>query len=438
MFSILRRASATSGMAIRISVRPAALPILFSFLFGLSVCAQSLRPDRSSFSVVPENGLLSAGKYTNAFFGFSLPLPKDVDLREQTLSLKRGTRDHFLLGFHSPGEGLTTFTITAREAPGTSEKEARKDAAGPNSSKPKEIKIGGRTFWRSESPKKIGMQTLVFSTAMDDYAVQFEVISFNPEITMELERYIEQLTFFDPSKAQVMAGADSKPYTPGASQFPASRIVQLSAGSISGNVYRNQELGFRYEFPEDWVVMSRTTQESGAQPGRELIWGNSLTAQQEHEAVSQCTRDLLFVTHHLEEESKIGQFNSKVLLTVADPTCALGSRFPKTVDDREAIQQIARQVVQYFRTSVMSPTEPARVRAFSNAGRTTIEISQSFAVATAGQPGPTTVFFSTLVMQVDDYWVIWIFSTGDKKELEELRNTKIFFDAPVVPPTGSK
>jgi len=103
---------------------------------------------------VPENGFLSAGKYTNAFFGFSLPLPKDVGLREQTLSLNRGKRDHFLLGFHSPNEGLTTFTITAREAPGGSEKEARKDATGPNSSKFKEVKIGGRSFWRSESPKR--------------------------------------------------------------------------------------------------------------------------------------------------------------------------------------------------------------------------------------------------------------------------------------------
>lgn len=439
MFSILRRTfPAFGGPAVRISVQLAALIVLFSLLFDLNICAQSPMQARSSSNVVPENGFLSPGKYTNAFFGFSLPLPKDTGLREQTLSLKRGIRDHFLLGLHSSGEGLTTFTITAKEASGEAEKEARKDAAGPNSSKLKEIKIGGRTFWRSESPKTIGTQTLVFSTAVDDYAVQFEVISFNPEITMELERNIEQLTFFDPSRAKVMAGADSKPYTPGASQFPTNRIGQLSAGSIFGNVYRNEELGFRYEFPQDWVVMSRTTQEGGAQPGHQFKWGDSPTAQQEHEAASQCTRDLLFVTHHLEEDSKIEQFNSKVLLTVADPKCVPGSRFPKTIDDREAVQQIARQVVQYFKTSAMSSTEPARVRAFNNAGRTTIEISQSFAVATAGQPDPTTVFFSTLVMEVDNYWIIWIFSTDNKKELQELRNTKIFFDAPVEPPIGSK
>jgi hypothetical protein len=439
MFPLSRRTSAApGGLRTRVQPQPVVFVVLFSSLLASSLSAQSPAPESRSSGVVPENGFLSPEKYTNAFFGFSLPLPKGAGLREQTLSLNRGTRDHFLLGYHSPNEGLTTFTITAREAPGGSEKEARKDAAGPNSSKPKEAKIGGRTFWRSESPKKLGAQTLVFSTALDDYALRFEIISFNPDITVELERSIEQLTFFDPSRAKVMAGADGKPYTTGVSEFPTNRIAQLAAGSISGNVYHNEDLGFRYEFPRDWVVMSKTAQINGAPTGHQFIWGNSPTVQQEHEAASQCSRDLLFVTRHLEEDSKVEQFNSKVLLTVTDPNCAQGSRFPKTVDDREAIQQIARQVVQYFRTSAMSPAEPARVRAFNNAGRTTIEISQSFAVTTPGHPDPTAVLFSTLVMQIDGYWVIWIFSAGDKQELEELRNTKIFFDVSLASPVGLK
>lgn len=443
MLPILRRTSATpGGSAMRIRSRPIVCVVLFSFLLDLSVCAQSPTSEPTSSAVVPENGFLSPGKYTNAFFGFSLPIPKDAALREQTLSLQRGgAQDHFLLGIHSPHVGLTSFTITAREVPGESEKEARKNPSEATLSKPRETKIGSKTFWKSESLHKAGdrgMQTLVFSTTVDDYVLQFEIVSFNPKITAEIEQDIEQLTFFDPSTARAIAGADSKPYAPGASRFTASRIAQLTAGSISENVYRNDELGFRYQFPPGWVVMSRTAQQSGPQPGRQFVTGNSPTAQQEHEAASQCTRDLLFVTRHLEEDSRLGQFNSKILLAVVDPNCAPGSRFPRTVDDREAIQQIARLVVQYFRTSVMSPAAPARVRAFNSAGRTTIEISQAFAVPAPGQPDPVAVFYSTLVTEIDDCWVIWIFSAGDKKELEELRNTKIFFDAPVISPAGSE
>jgi hypothetical protein len=67
MFSILRRIfPAFGGPAVRISVQLGALIVLFSFLFDLNICAQSPMQARSSSNVVPENGFLSPGKYTNA------------------------------------------------------------------------------------------------------------------------------------------------------------------------------------------------------------------------------------------------------------------------------------------------------------------------------------------------------------------------------------
>jgi hypothetical protein len=407
---------------------------------GLHLCAQSPSPSLNPSDIAPETGFLSPSRYSNAFFGFSISLPQNAGLRELTLTLNRGPRDHLLIGFHSPSKDLVSFTITAREAPGGSKKEARKIVAGPDSSKPKETKIGGKAVWRSESLTKIGsrnMQTLIFSTAIDNYALKFEVISFNPEITAEIERNIEQLAFFDPSQAKVMAGADGKPYAPGASRFAATRIALLSPGSISGNVYRNEELGFRYEFPQGWVLMSKSPQEKVAEAGHQFVWGNSPTVQEEHEAESQCTRNLLFVTRHL-EDSKVGQFNSRVLLMAVDPKCAPDSVFPKTVDDREAMQRIAKQIVQYFKIGAKSSTEPARVRAFNNAGRIMVEISQSFTVSDPAESETATILSSTLLMQAGDYWVMWMFAAHDKKELEELLNTKIFFDAPGASPVGPK
>lgn len=436
MLSILRNASAIARDSnIRIRFRRVAFVVVFSFVVDLSVCGQASSPALLLPGVGPEDGFLSPSKYTNAFFGFSISLPQNAGLREKTLSLNRGTRDHLLIGFHSPSAELISFAITARDVPDGSEKEAKRIAAGPDSQRPEEKTIGGRTFWRSRSPRKLGhrnMQTVIFSTAMNNYVLQFEVISFNPEITMEIEQNIENLTFFDPSKAKVIAGADSKPYTPGASKFPTNPIGELSTGSVSGNVYRNEALGFRYEFPRGWVLMSKAQEEAVADAGHQFIWGNSPTAQQEHESASQCTKNLLFVRHSL-EASKDGQFNSMVLLLAVDPKCAPGSRFPKGVDDREAIQQIARQIVQYFKTATMSSTEPARVRAFNNAGRIMVELSQSFTVSPPGQADPTSILSSMLMMEAGDYWVIWMFAAKDKAELAELRNTKIFFDDPVAP-----
>jgi hypothetical protein len=31
-------------------------------------------------------------------------------------------------------------------------------------------------------------------------------------------------------------------------------------------------------------------------------------------------------------------------------------------------------------------------------------------------------------MKSADYWVLWIFAAADKSDMEELRNTKMFFD----------
>jgi hypothetical protein len=417
-----------------------AFVVFLAVFFGLHIFGQSPAPSLTSSDLLPESGFLSPRKYTNAFFGFSLPLPQDAAVREKTLSLNRGMRDHLLLGFHSSNEDLISFTITARELSGRAEREARKSADGLNMSNPKETKIGDKTFWRSESPKKIGdrnMQTLILSTALNNYVLQFEVISFNPEITKELERNIEQLTFFEPSKAKEIAGTNSKPYLPGTRQFPTSRIAQLSAGSVSGNAYHNAELGFRYEFPQGWVLLSKANEERMADTGHQFMWGNSPATQQEHEAADQCAKNLLFVRRNL-EASKNGQFNPIVLLVVADPECAPGSIFPKTVDDRKAVQEIGRQFMEYFRTAAMSSTGPARVRAFNNAGRIMVDISQSFTVSAPAQPMPTTILSSTVLMQAGEYWLMWMFAAGDKGELEELRNTKIFFDDPALPTTDQK
>jgi hypothetical protein len=67
-----------------------------------------------------------------------------------------------------------------------------------------------------------------------------------------------------------------------------------------------------------------------------------------------------------------------------------------------------------------------------------IEVSQSFTESEPGQSEPATILSSTLLMQAGDFWVMWMFAAGDKKELEELRNTKIFFDAPLASPVGPK
>ena len=384
----------------------------------------------SSSKLGPETGFLSPEKYTNAFFGFSIPLPADSVLNERTFSLTRGSRDHLLLSFHSPSKDLISFTITAREITGTAEKAAKDATTLADLSKPKEIEIAGKRFWTAETPlaRAVGaINTAVYATQIDHYVLEFKIVSFSIDTTSKLEANLAQITFFDPSQARQVAGASSKPYIPGVSQFAASPIGKLSAGSVFRNSYTNDDLGFRYEFPQDWVLMSKASGKEFSREGFRFALGNSQTDQLEHDTANPCTKQLLFVRRYLENPAT-RQFNPMIVLLAADRRCISTSGFPKSADDRETVQEIARDAVAYFKHQGSSPAGPARVRAFENAHNVMIDISQNFDLSIPGQTATLSVFSSMLIMQSGEYWVIWMFGAGDQTELDELRKTKIFLN----------
>jgi hypothetical protein len=183
------------------------LVLVFSMLLCFGCAAQE--PPLGA----PEAGFLSSEKYTNAFFGFSLPLPQDPSLRPFVLPSKF----HSLFGLQAQSNGLTTFSIFAKETSGASSKTARKASAGPKGQDTKKINIDGKEFWKSNSQEKspVGkMQTIDYETAINGYLLSFQIISFDPKLTDSLQHCIESVKFFDPTKAQEMAGPDSRAYHP--------------------------------------------------------------------------------------------------------------------------------------------------------------------------------------------------------------------------------
>jgi hypothetical protein len=402
---------------------------------NLHVYARSFSQEANSPNPAPESGFLSPQKYTNSFFGFSIPLPADAVLNEKTFSLTRGPRQHLLLAFHSPNKELVSFTITATEVAGDPEKEAKQAANLAEMSKSKEVQIGGRQFWTAESPRSKaggGVKTALFITAMHGYVLEFKIVTFNVDTMAGLEQSIERVSFFDPSTSKSAAGMDSKPYTPGASPFPASAIGRLNAGSVLGNSYSNEDLGFRYEFPRDWVLMSKAPGKQSSPITSQFLLGNSPADQIQHDAANVCTKQLLFVRHYLENPSS-GQFNPMIVLIAADPRCISMSPFPRSVDDGDAVQRVARDTIAYFRNKDLTLVNPARVRAFRTASGVMMDISQNFTLSVPGQAVPLNVLSSTLMMKSGDYWVIWLFAAGDKEGLDELRTTKIFPNDAVAP-----
>jgi hypothetical protein len=163
----------------------------------------------SDHASVPEAAFLSMGRYTNAFFGFSLPLPPDPTFNIAQVSPPPGIlHAHALLGLGKE-EGNTTFVISARQMmPDDAEKLMR---AAPS------IRIHGKEFSKGISQQKDRAGTVwkaMYLTVINQFLLEFEIQSLDPKLTAEFEHCVEDTNFFDPAKAQEIAGPNGRPYNP--------------------------------------------------------------------------------------------------------------------------------------------------------------------------------------------------------------------------------
>ncbi len=216
-----------------------------------------------------------------------------------------------------------------------------------------------------------------------------------------------------------------------ADQLPAAgRIIQLNKGTTSGNLYVNSELGLRYQFPDRWTVNEKETAVA-----HQLAWADDPSAKTENTSNSACSKKLLFVTKH-PEGMLLNSFDPMALLIAVDPNCFPAIPYPQSSADHETAQRSASQILSHLQTSGSVVRAPARVRAFDNGGRVMLEVSRPLSISTKEASLTTlrNVERSLLVMPARGYWVIWIFVSGDDADMDRLKATKIFFDAPVESP----
>lgn len=422
--------------------------IIISFVIICLTAGARAQSDHSTPNpprVVPETAFISQLKYTNAFFGFALPLPQDSALREYTLSYKGDSSRHFLFGLQSAkvtegGFGwktkVTLFTVSATQSSSASMEEARKVASGPKGQNAIEIEIGGKKFWKSMSQQKVPegkMLSVGFATALNGYVLQFNVESFDGKLTDQFQHSIEAITFFDPVQASEVAGPASLRYSPGTShdahgsELPSStRIAHLNPGVVSGNIYTNDALGFTYEFPTGWIVNDKEKQDKTMEAGHQFAWGNTPSAAREHEAIQQCDRILLFVTKYPEGTVTEGP-NPLIAVMAADSACFPGTHFPMSLDDHDAIKELAQEVVRSFAYTPFIAKGQNSVNAYTVQGHVMLDISASFAVSRPATNAPLNVFTSLELTQAKDYFVVWGFVSGSQNGLQELKRTTITF-----------
>jgi hypothetical protein len=413
-------------------------------VFALMVCTCCAQ---ESSVAVPESGFISPDKYTNAFFGFSLPLPQDSALRE--FQLPSNGASHSLFGlkaekigstaafaFTGPKVSVTAFIIEATQTNGASSELARKAASEPKAQKVEKTEIDGKEFWKGESQEKssVGkMRNITYVTAINGYLLKFVIVSFDAKLTEVLQHSIEAAKFFEPAKAQEMAGANSRPYNPSIPQhliradLPSSnRIGQLSMGTVSGNTYKNDSLGFTYVFPAEWVVNDKATQNKVMEAGHEFAYGDNPDAAREHTAFQQCARVLLMVTKY-PEGTKSEEVSPLIFIIAVDSACSPNAHFPNSIDEKESLREAARHILHSFAGTPFVSKGKNSVNAFVVQNRLMLDISSSFQVNRPNGKTPLDVYSSMDVTQLEDYLVVWGFMSGSASGLQELKTTQIAF-----------
>jgi hypothetical protein len=137
---------------------------------------------------------------------------------------------------------------------------------------------------------------------------------------------------------------------------------------------------------------------------------------------------------HAPEQEK-GQFNSTITLFAIDPSCFPGMKFPKSLKDRQKIQEFARKIVNFFAHTPYISSNGADIDAGDLAGRLGIWLTGSDAInAPNGQTidGQTTkepvrVNKFLALVESNGYWFAWANVADDATKAELQKRNDLQF-----------
>jgi hypothetical protein len=402
-------------------------------VFLLSVQTVPLTQTAPEPAPIPETGYVSDSRYINAFFGFLLPLPQDADFRDFALPSKGNS--HSIFGLQTQQKGLTALTVTATHVTGNPTDDARKAAARRKGASVKRVEIGGKEFWKSESEdeSRAGtMHTLVCATAMSGYTLQFMVVSFDGKLAKELRHSIESITFVDPAQAKILAGSNARLFPAKVEAAPSptvspTHIAHLQLGIVSGNTYTNEMLGFSFQFPPEWVVADKATQDKVVESGHQFVYGNDSAAAREHETAQECGR-ILFSASQYPEGTKTDEVNPLVAIMAFDSACLPGVHLPSSISDGDTIRQLGTQITKSLSGTPFIGKGRNTIRMFMLGNRMMLDLSSGFKVDLPARKQPLDVFSSVIFTEDKDYWVMWLLMNGTQSGLDDLRkNIKVAF-----------
>jgi hypothetical protein len=407
--------------------------LLFSIVLVCSVHAQT--PAASPTTNAPSGITLREGydspkQYTNAYFGFAIPLPEDVNLQHQQLKDDQTEEKPIFVATALREAKLTAVGITAIPSDG-SEQDLQRIVLTPEGKEVQKQTIAGRDFLTTKySSKKTGT-VFRYVTYLRGYALKFTVASFGDHDKKTIERLQESvahLQFFDPAKAREVAVPGSLPYPIGERPALAANVVnhsldEVARGSISQGMYSNSRLQMSFAIPQGWDILTPEEQEIELERSHNKVHGDDPQQAEEHNQANQCMRRLFWGKQN--SPSPTDQAGGAVFLAAVAPECLRGVRIPLAgASDAEIsafVDQMKSGILSQGANIKFAPVQRRNAN-----GQFLLDQSGTAAIQTS-TGAPDSLQVSMMFLERNGYLLYWIASAKTKAELEALKNAFSFF-----------
>jgi hypothetical protein len=390
----------------------------------------------------PEDAFLSATRYTNAYFGFEFDLPAEARLKPIPMPASSDRRIQLLemLGPAPQHAGVLIFAYEYKgknwtDAKGILRRELDQDLyTGVEELRGlSKTNIDGHVFYYFETRKGVE-QHQELATELDGYVLQVILEANAPQMLKALSAAFSRLKFFLPQEARQRAGPEAVAY-----QGPAvspQRLRELKAappaegmdaGKIQGNVYRNAQIGLRYEFPKGWSIQPQGAIEPAITRYREKVTGEPVMGPREREVVRACRRTLFSAWKTMpgaDGEVPYDEFG-EVTLSAMPLECFPNIHFPDDSHDADAV----RRFLIGFSYSQPLQRDMNDARTFEAGGKTFVLTHGTIAYKEEGDSLSRRISVALTMTEHRGYLLVWLFAAPHDAELRDVMNARMGFDA---------
>jgi hypothetical protein len=390
--------------------------------------------------VYPDQGYLSATRYVNRYFGFAFDIPPDLQLEPVPQPVPQDGRIQ-ILQLGGPPPTYATVSIVAFPL----HSKLALDAKGIlRRALDQELYTGveelhglskttlaGHLFYSYET-RRGGDQHLALASNLEGHALVVMLGANSGKIVKELESAFEHVTFITPAKVGELVGADAEEYDGPA--LSAHRLAQLQAdppanhidaGKVSGNMYENQGLGFRYPIPQGWTLEAESAVQPAIERSHRRTYDDPWMGVGERELMKVCHRTLF--SAWAKRPAAEGQLSyddfGEVTVSAVSMACFPAIRFPTNPADHRAVQDFLLQlrlthpVLQNMRD----------IRAFTSGGNVFVLLHGSVGFKVPDDELSRRLSIALSVTARRGYILTWFFAAPHDSELRELLEGKITF-----------